>query len=71
MGGAEHAEIVERIRPLLAGKHPALQSSVLADLAAIWLAGHDKALRLDLLDAHVALIRELIPVNATLLGTER
>lgn len=33
-------EIVERIRPLLANKDPALQGMVLADLLAVWVAGH-------------------------------
>jgi len=70
IAGTEHAELVERIRPLLAGRHPALQSAVIADLAAIWLAGHDKALRVELFGAHVALIQQLVAVNAAMMGTE-
>ena len=62
-------QIVDRIRPLLAGHPPDIQSAVLADLLAMWLAGHqgpdgiiDKA-REDLLAAHIELVRNLIPVN--------
>ncbi len=32
--------IVERIRPILAGKDPAIVSAALGDLLAMWLAGH-------------------------------
>jgi hypothetical protein len=70
LNGREHADIIERIRPMLAGKHPALQSAVVADLAAIWLAGHHRDLREELLTIHVQLIRELVPVEAHILGTE-
>lgn len=61
-------EIVERIRPLLAGHHPAIQGAALADLLAIWLAGHPAAFREDLLTMHITKVRELIPVNARIIG---
>jgi hypothetical protein len=39
--GADEVEaIVDRIRPILAGNPPELVGGVLADLFAIWLAGH-------------------------------
>jgi hypothetical protein len=33
-------ELVRRIRPLLAGRHPSVQGAALAELTAIWLHGH-------------------------------
>ena len=57
------AEIVDRIRPILGGHHPAVQGAVLADLLAIWLAGHQADLREALLDVHIEKVRELVPVN--------
>jgi hypothetical protein len=62
------AEIVERIRPLLGGHHPAVQSSVIADLLAMWLAGHEHDIREALLDSHIGLVRELVPVNVAAMG---
>ena len=73
----EIAAIVDRIKPLLAGKSPEVQGAVLADCLAIWLAGHHVAgdedatrtLRADLLAIHCAAVRNLVPVNAKILGT--
>jgi hypothetical protein len=64
--------IVGKIRPLLAGLPPAMQSAILADLLAIWLAGHHVAgdaeatltLRAHLLAEHCQLVWRLVPVNA-------
>ena len=56
-------EIVDRIRPILGGHHPAVQGAVVADLLAIWLAGHQADLREALLDVHIEKVRELVPVN--------
>lgn len=79
---AEVERIVEQIRPLLfpllAGKPPEIQGAVLADLTAIWLAGHfhvhdpsaTAELRELLLKHHIAAVRELIPANARALGTD-
>ena len=71
------APIVQSIRPLLAGKPPELQGAVLADLLAIWLAGHTvqgdpaatRQLRTEVLEAHLAGMRPLIAVNAKIMGT--
>ena len=64
------AELVEAIRPLLAGFPAPVQGAVLADLLAIWLAGHfgsDAAktaeIREMLLEAHNETVRRLIPEN--------
>ncbi len=64
--------LVERIRPLLAGRSPETQGAALADLVAIWLAGHivqgnpaaTDELREEMLEAHTAVVRELIPINS-------
>jgi predicted ABC-class ATPase len=66
--------LVEEIKPLLAGKSAFIQGAVLADLLAIFLAGHivpgDQAatnqLREDILSMHIEQVRELVPVNAEL-----
>lgn len=53
-------EIVDQIRPLLAGKLPQLQGIVVAELTAIWLAGHAPELRDDLIRMQDAAVRELV-----------
>lgn len=69
---AKVASIVKRMRLLLAGLPPHVQGAVLADLLAIWLAGHrieddpaeTTALREKLLTMHLEMVRQLIPPNA-------
>lgn len=65
---ARAAAIVDRIRPMLAGYHPAEQGAALADLLAIWLAGHPAEIREALLKMHVDKVRELVPVNVEAKG---
>jgi len=68
---AEVEAIVNRMRPALAGHPSPIQGAALADLLAIWLAGHivpgkpaeTKAARERLLKMHVEMVRKLIPVN--------
>jgi hypothetical protein len=76
---AEDVErLVAKIKPLLAGKPPELQGAALADLLAIWLAGHiapgdparTREMREHLLAMHVDEVRELIPVNAKIMDLE-
>jgi hypothetical protein len=55
--------IVNRIRPLLAGKPPELQGAVLADLLAMFLAGHHPGLREEILQLHIKAVRDLIGPN--------
>jgi hypothetical protein len=50
-----------RMRPFLAGKSPAVQSAVLADLLSIWLAGIRPDLREEFFQGHIALVRDLVP----------
>jgi hypothetical protein len=71
------APIVQSIRPLLASKSPELQAMVLADLLAIWLAGHfipgdedaTRKLRAELLASHCSAVRQLTSINAKIIGT--
>jgi hypothetical protein len=63
-------KLTNRIRPILAGQDPRVQSAVLADLLSMWLAGHfagaDKKenakLRYQVLAQHLALMFSLIPI---------
>lgn len=69
---AEVGYVVDQARILLAGRPAVIQSAILADLLAMYLAGHiirgdppgTNALRDNLLDAHLALVRQLVPINA-------
>jgi hypothetical protein len=61
-------EVVDRIRPILGGHHPAVQGAVVADLVAIWLAGHQADLREALLDSHIDTVRQLVPANVAAMG---
>jgi hypothetical protein len=65
------------IASILAG-HPAeLQGAALADCLAIWLAGHHipgdedntHKMRAKLLAEHCLHVRELVPINAKMMGT--
>lgn len=64
--------LVDRVAPLLAGQPSEIQGAALADMLAIWLAGHivygDKRgtdrLRERLLREHLRAVRALVPVNA-------
>jgi hypothetical protein len=60
--------LARRIHPLLAGQHPAVQGAALADLLATWLAGFDPDAREALLDNHIHIVRELVPINAAQMG---
>ena len=71
-------ELVDQIRPILAFKPPQVQSGVLADLTALWLAGvwikdepaQTRLLRAELLDLYLELVKQLTEVNARMLGTD-
>lgn len=77
MNAEDVPPIVAKIKPLLAGLPPVIQSAVLADLLAMWLAGHHVPgdaeatleIRAELLAKHCQLVRQLVPVNARIIGT--
>jgi hypothetical protein len=59
--------LVERIKPILAGNPGQIQGAVLADLLAIFLAGHAPPLREQILAIHLETVRRLIPVNEAMI----
>lgn len=52
--------LVAKLAPSLAGQHPGVQSAALAQLLAMWLAGHPNFTRDVFLEDHVKLVRKLI-----------
>ncbi len=72
--------LVKLARPLFAGKRPEVQGAALADLVAIWVAGHidqrgddalTKRVRDKLLKMHIATVRELVPLNTALMAAQK
>jgi len=71
-------ELTKQIKPLLAGKPAVVQSGALADLIAMWLAGHwipgcpdeTEQIRRDLFERYCELVIDLVEVNARELGTD-
>jgi hypothetical protein len=63
MPKSEIDSLVNRIKPLLAGKDPGVQGAVLADLLSMWIAGHPDFIREEMLTQHVDAVRALVPVN--------
>jgi hypothetical protein len=73
-------KLADRIKPLLAGKGPGVQSAALADLVALWLAGHIDVtgaletdfLREPVLENWLKTVRELVPAcEADILRTKQ
>jgi hypothetical protein len=68
----EAMAVVKKITPLLKGKDPGVQGAALADLLAIWLAGHfypddpqaTALAREQMIEAHLVAVRALIEVNS-------
>lgn len=69
-------DLLDRIGPLLHGHHPDVQGAVLADLLAMWLAGHfverggaqqTERYREELLQFHIEAVRKLIPANEAMI----
>jgi hypothetical protein len=58
----EASSISAQIEPLLHGRGPELQGAVLADLLAMFIAGHHPGLREEILQMHIGAVRGLIPV---------
>jgi hypothetical protein len=60
---ADVVTIVDRIKPLLAGRDPEVQAAILADLLAMFLAGCAPAFRDEVLQMHIEYVRHLTEVN--------
>jgi hypothetical protein len=77
--GEETLEIAAQIKPLLAGREPILQSSVLAELLSLLLAGHwipgepkqTEIMRRKILSVHSDLVWKLAKANAAIMGTDQ
>lgn len=54
---------VSTVKPVFAGLHPAVQGAALADLLAMWIAGHEPEVREKLLELHIEGVRALVPHN--------
>jgi hypothetical protein len=73
----EIARVIARIKPILAGRPAEMQGAILADLLAIWLAGHEvqgdeeatRMMRAELLADHCGAVRQLTSINAGIMGT--
>ena len=59
--------LVRRIGLVLHGQGPELQGAALADLVAMYFAGHHPALRHESIEFWVEAMRDLIPVNEQML----
>jgi hypothetical protein len=55
--------LVEQVGNLLHGRGPELQGAALADLVAIYFAGHHPALRHECIELWIKCMRDLIPPN--------
>ena len=58
---ALHKRLLEDCSMLLGGNPPEVQSSVLAELLAIWLGGWPEPLRQSLLESHMKAMGDLLP----------
>ena len=74
MSDTEHvAQLIRRIRPILAGQPSPVQGAVIADLLATWLVGHidsssktrTEEMRRKLLKVSTAMVRELVSIYDT------
>jgi hypothetical protein len=69
--GEQTLNLVQRIRPLLAGRDPSVQGAALAELTATWVHGHfilgdatqTQELRVKLLEEQNKLIRRLLEID--------
>jgi hypothetical protein len=57
------AQMTDRMKSLLVGFPPDVQGAMLADLTAIWLAGHAPQIRRVIYDQHAAMIWPLVEAN--------
>jgi hypothetical protein len=62
-----HDRLPMKMRSLLAGKHPAIQGSVLAERVATFIAGHTPEIRPTIMAVHTTWIERLVPDYADLI----
>jgi len=64
------AELVERIKPLLAGEGPGVQGAVLLDLVSIWLACHHPDIRGDVFREWLRVLPSMTKISEKMLFGE-
>ena len=57
-------QLVQAIKPILFGHHPIEQGAVLAQLIALWVAGHNPEVRDDLLQLFMSNVRALAEIDS-------
>ena len=60
----ESAAILDAVKPLLANHHPMAIGAALAELTALWIAGHSASLHHDMYDFHMDTVRRAYPAIA-------
>lgn len=63
--------LVREVSKLLAGKHPSVQGACLAELVGMWLAGHEKQVRENLLGLHTDAARSMATEFAVVIKGEK
>lgn len=67
---AQQRRLVAKLKPHIAGCDPSVQGAALAELLAIFLAGHHPELRGEILRMHIEAVRGLIaPCEAEIFST--
>ncbi len=64
--GVRVERLLERLRPIFAHTEPELQGAVLAELLALWVAGHYQggiAVMEKALAMHIEVVRQLVGLN--------
>jgi hypothetical protein len=70
-------KLFDHVRPQFGGYKPQVVGAALADLTALWLAGHyvaddpeaTRGLRGDLLRLHITMIKQMIGPNSKIVGS--
>lgn len=53
-------QLTAAIRPILFGKHPGAQMLTLAELAGIWICGHDEEIRNQAMETFVGAVHDFV-----------
>lgn len=64
-------DLVRKIAPLLEGKDPRIQGLILADLTAMWLAGHPAGIREGIASVQNKLVKGFLELHAPRIDAKR
>jgi hypothetical protein len=53
--------LVSALKPLINGHHPAVQGAAIAELFALWIAGHNEAVRDQMFEMQIEAVRAHYP----------